>query len=421
MARPNPPGNIRRHDPDLPSARTHGLIIFLILAILGLGAYIYYSWNIRRAGDDRPSFREVLLPVGAGADQIESGGALPDLLAGEADPGTNPTVSEVKRPNPPPAGDNNIGPGSAAAPGTGLSLSGVPSDRLAGDETGEDIKINGAAKTPRRNAASHTPLVRAPVEGIDRMSPFGRVPYPSSDGRKALSVYAKPFTPTLGKKYVAIVVGGLGINGGETRRAISALPETVTLAFAAEAPQLQGWINQARANGHEVMIELPMKDKAVGDTVSAYTLAPANQAAVNIRNLDYLMSRAQGYFAVTNYGGARLIPNQNSVRPILAHLANAGLGFIYDGALRGSNILALAGAEKLPAQEGKVILDEKAQSARAVRTALATLQALAGDPGAAPIGMGFAYPGTIDGIASWAKNRPKQIEIVPVSYLLQAR
>ena len=94
------------------------------------------------------------------------------------------------------------------------------------------------------------------------MSPFGKVPYIAPDGRRALTSYAKPFTPQAGKQYISVVIGGLGINPALTRRAINELPGSVTLSFAVHAPGLQLWINQARARGHEVLIELPMEANA---------------------------------------------------------------------------------------------------------------------------------------------------------------
>jgi len=74
-----------------------------------------------------------------------------------------------------------------------------------------------------------------------------------------LSAYKRPFSAGSGKRPVSIIIGGLGVNRSLTNQAINELPADVTLSFAAHAPGLQNWINQARAKGHDVFIEPPME------------------------------------------------------------------------------------------------------------------------------------------------------------------
>ena len=51
------------------------------------------------------------------------------------------------------------------------------------------------------------------------------------------------------------MIGGLGLNAKDTRQAIEQLPPEITLSFVPYADGLQGWIDLARANGHEVLLE----------------------------------------------------------------------------------------------------------------------------------------------------------------------
>ena len=55
------------------------------------------------------------------------------------------------------------------------------------------------------------------------------------------------------------MVGGLGLNASATKAAIERLPPEITLSFVAYSDGLQGWIDMARANGHEVLLEAPME------------------------------------------------------------------------------------------------------------------------------------------------------------------
>lgn len=281
----------------------------------------------------------------------------------------------------------------------------------------EQISIDGRIiNDNQQTITKYTPLVRAPIAGLSRTTAFGKVPHPHEDGRTALVAYAKPFTAKADAKYISLVVGGLGLNPAITRKAIDNLPGAVTLSFAADAPGLQGWINKARAHGHEVMIELPMQGSGPLET---RTLTIAGPDLTNIKNLEYLLSRAQGYFAVTNYDGDRLVNDETALLPIIKTLKEAGLGFIYDGAIDNTRIAPLAKREGFALVSANGYIDEKQQDMAYVQR---NIQIIAQDSyDNVPIGMGFAYAGTIDGIKSWLATKPKDTEIAPVSYALKKR
>ena len=62
----------------------------------------------------------------------------------------------------------------------------------------------------------------------------------------------------------------------------------------------------------------------------------------NRRNLDRLLSRASGYFAVTNYNGDLFLQRSDSVVPMMATLSEAGLGFVFDGSMTAPSLPTLA-------------------------------------------------------------------------------
>ena len=64
----------------------------------------------------------------------------------------------------------------------------------------------------------------------------------------------------------------------------------------------------ARAAGHEVMLEAPMEpsDYPTNDP-GPYTLLADSQPPETVRRLEWLLSRASGYFGGTNYLGARFV------------------------------------------------------------------------------------------------------------------
>ncbi len=248
------------------------------------------------------------------------------------------------------------------------------------------------------------PLVQAPIAGLTVPGPGGFLPVIGRDGRTPFQAYARPFVSN-GKPKIAVVVGGLGLNGAATRAAIEKLPPEVTLSFVPYADGLQGWIDQARANGHEVMLELPMEplDYPANDP-GKYTLMANAAPQETVRRLEWLLARTTGYFAVTNYMGGRFVTSDSAMGVLMGALKSRGLGFLDDGsAIRRG----LGGA---PRASANAVIDEQL-SAEAIDQQLLKLEAEALAHGQA-LGSGFSYPVTVDQVTRWASvlaNRGYQL------------
>jgi len=376
--------------------RKHGFSAVLLLAIIALSTVTWLNLSAKNKPVSRTS-TEISLPTPMDVEASNEVLPLPDLLELDNIPqNANPTEQ--------------------------VNMVGAPQNRPASTlpsqpaQSGPMLIDGRAINNNQQTIRKFTPLVRAPIDGFSRTTPSGSVPSPHADGRSVLTAYAKPFTPQDETKYISLVVGGLGLNPAITRQAIDNLPGAVTLSFAADAPGLQGWVDKARAHGHEVMIELPMQGNGATET---RTLTISGPDTANIKNLEYLLSRAHGYFAVTNYDGDRLVNDETALLPIIKTLKNAGLGFVYDGAIDNARIDPLAKREGLPLVSAYGYLDDKQQDSISVRRSIQTLAKESYEN--VPIGMGFAYGGTIDGIKSWLASKPKDTEIAPVSYALKKR
>ncbi|NNC37358.1 MAG: hypothetical protein HKO02_07870 [Hyphomonadaceae bacterium] len=399
-------GPIRRQSRKMPSVKKHGLSAFLVLLIFGVAAFAVVNFQESDETQNAVTGPEITLPKQIAPDPGPAETALPDLLAADNIPlDENPTENIAL-----------IGAPDTTAPITGPRPPDTGSEPAPGSKTilidGSPIQDSGASLN------TSAPLTRAPIQGLSRTSPFGQVPHPATDGRTAYKSYAKPFTPASGKSHIALVVGGLGVNSIVTRRAISELPGEVTLSFAADTPDLQTWVNQARARGHEVMIEVPMESTNFDplEPGAVYTLMSSGPDSENIRNLDYLLSRAEGYFAVTNYGGDKLIKSEKTLTSILTHMGDAGLGFLYDGIASGSRVDTLGNAVGLKTVSAQSLLDADIQNRSTVRSKISTLRD--GTSVKVPIGMGFSYGSTIDGIKDWILNKPANIELAPASFAM---
>jgi polysaccharide deacetylase 2 family uncharacterized protein YibQ len=402
--------HVRRQARKTPSLKKHGFSALLLLAIVILSLFIWInaqnSENVRLVQSEK----EIPLPEPVAIDTTTNGEKLPDLLAPDNIPlDENPTdILEM------------IGTATVDAdPSTGPRPPSVNIDPVNTDSQPKTILIDGSPLGGTQSIITIAPpLPRAPIAGLTRTTAAGEVPHPAPDGRTALKSYARPFSPVAGKSYVSVIVGGLGVNTALTRRAINELPADVSLAFAAESANLQSWINQARARGHEVLIELPMEGSEFNsnDPGAEYTLMVGNSESVNIGNLDYLLSRAQGYFAVTNYGGDKLVRDQKALEPILKALGEAGLGVIYDGSEKNTRFNTVGQRVKTTTVTAQTLLDADTQSHDAVIAILSSLQP--SESVKVPIGMGFSFASTIDGINDWVAAKPRNTELAPASYAL---
>jgi polysaccharide deacetylase 2 family uncharacterized protein YibQ len=266
-----------------------------------------------------------------------------------------------------------------------------------------------------------SPLPRAPIAGLTEVGPNGVLPIVASNGRTPAQAYARPFTAQQARPLLAVVVGGLGFNARATTQAIDELPPEITLSFVPYADNLQAWIDRARAAGHEVLLELPMEpfDPEADDT-GPQTLLASAPAQQNITRLEYLLSRASGYFGVTNYQGARFATSAQASAPVVQQLRRRGLAFISTGIGQRTALNVEAQRAGMPTAAADRIIDVR-READAIDDQLLNLEALALQNQSA-IGAGFAYPVTIEQVGRWAADvESRGYQLAPASAVLAAR
>jgi hypothetical protein len=271
----------------------------------------------------------------------------------------------------------------------------------------DDARLDGATAAPGSG------LGQAPLAGFFTQGPGGPLPVIAPDGRTPAQAYARPFSAD-GKPRVALIIGGLGLNAKATREAIEGLPPQVTLSFVPYADGLQGWIDQARAAGHEVLIEAPMEPKDFPENdPGPYTLMADGQPQETTRRLDWLLSRASGYFGVTNYLGSKFVASSAAMNVFETELRQRGLAFIDDGS--ASHI-----GGGIPRASADRIVDDQLDGA-AIEAQLTALETQAQRSGQS-MGSGFAYPVTLAEVARWTAGlAARGIELAPASALATRR
>jgi polysaccharide deacetylase 2 family uncharacterized protein YibQ len=266
--------------------------------------------------------------------------------------------------------------------------------------------------------ANATPAMA--MAGIDQRllekSRYGMIPA-VAEGLKPFTVYAANADRTRAAKMpvIAIVVGGLGVGAAKTADAIMKLPAAVTLAFTPYGADPAKLTERARAQRHEILLQIPMEpfdypDNDPGPQTLLTSLTPEQ----NIDRLYWHLSRFQGYAGIANFMGARFIATDAVMQPIIREAAKRGLGYLDDGSTPRSAAPSLTAAQSMPFAKADFTIDAVPTSAEIDRT-LVKLETLAKERGLA-VGIASALPISIERIAAWTKTLDSRgIMLVPLT------
>lgn len=249
-------------------------------------------------------------------------------------------------------------------------------------------------------------------------SKYGPLPRIADDGRRPAEIYArKAGAVPDGMPRIAILVGGLGVGSAATQAAIDKLPPEVSLGFAPYGEDLQQWADEARAHGHETVMQVPMEPfDFPNNDPGPQTLLTTLPTPANLKRLYWSMGRIAGYVGLSNFMGAKFTADSDALRPVLTEAAHRGLLFIDDGASPRSLVTQLAPGLGLAAARSAVTIDA-VPTPDAIDAALVTLEALARRDGSA-IGVAGPTPVTLERIVKWAATlKSRGIALVPVSAL----
>jgi uncharacterized protein len=264
------------------------------------------------------------------------------------------------------------------------------------------------------------PTTATAMAGIDarllEKSRYGMIPV-VADGLKPFTVYAADADRTKAAKMpvVAIVVGGLGVGAAKTADAIMKLPPAVTLAFTPYGADPAKLAERARAQRHEILLQVPMEpfdypDNDPGPQTLLTTLTPEQ----NIDRLYWHLSRFQGYAGIANFMGARFTATDAVMQPIIREAAKRGLGYLDDGSSQRSAAPSLTTAQAMPFAKADFTIDAVPTSAEIDRT-LVKLETLAKERGLA-VGIASALPISIERLSAWIKTLDSRgIMLVPLT------
>jgi uncharacterized protein len=363
--------------------------------LLGLFGLVVAAWGIF-ANDPLGGEPVAVVATGAGASHVDAGAALDQQYGHSGAASTAPNGAAVAK----------IAAGQPAPSPGGKTVTII--DGSSGKSRDVLIPGNGAGGAPK---ASLDPK-------LFETTRHGMIPKIGPDGARAFALYAEKRDVPDNKKdwpRIAVIVGGLGISASGTADAVAQLPPPVTFALAPYGVDLEKLADQARAQKHEVLLQVPMEPFDYPDNdPGPQTLLTSLSADQNIDRLYWLMSRFQGYVGMLSYMGGKFTAAEASLSPVLRESAKRGLIYVDDGASTRSIASQLAGSQNLPFAKTDIVIDA-VPTPTEIDHALARLELSAREHGTA-VGLATALPATVARIADWTKTvESRGFVLVPIT------
>ena len=304
---------------------------------------------------------------------------------------------------------------STAAPAASSIPANEPVDRTrTGSLEGGVMVYRGLGPGSTAAPSGTGPLVIDVSRAID--DPLGKVRGAPAPGAKAMVTPTAPSQPA--QPRVAIFVSGMGLDAGATRTAIETMPAAVTLAFLPYGTAVAANVGAAKAKGHEVLLQLPMRNDG-GSSPGPHALRADAPTEVLKGDLAWLMDRFAGYDGVSNLLGAPVTADTGAMSLVLKTAGARHLFYLDDGTSRRSVAKILAADLNVEVAGTDLVLDATSDPA-VVRANLDQLVAIAKRKGTA-IGMASGLPEHLGTIARFAGEiGDRGVVLVPVGTLAHA-
>ncbi len=255
--------------------------------------------------------------------------------------------------------------------------------------------------------AAMVPLVpRSP-----KAAPKAAIVEPPAWQRYAVAPPEQPREPM-----IAIVLDDMGPNRKGTERALN-LPAPVTFSFLPYAPDVAAFVKTARQRGHEIIVHVPMEPVGPADP-GPHALRIAQTPDEIRANLDWNLSRFDGYVGINNHMGSRFTSDAADMGVVADELKKRGLLLLDSRTSAGTQAANVARASGLPTLSRDVFLDNDEEGS-AVAAEFSHLEKIAREHGAA-IAIGHPRPETLDLLEKWIPEaRARGFTLVPLTAILR--
>ena len=182
----------------------------------------------------------------------------------------------------------------------------------------EDVPIEDKTVTVAIEQAVQSPAeLETVVETIDTINQDDR--------------FIGPFDRTDTKPRIGIIVKGLGLYQGRTKKAILDLPPAVTLAFSPYVSDISLWVGESIKSRHEALIAIPMEPQDFPNIdPGMLALMRGIEPEENSARLDQISAMVTGNVGFMNSIGNAYLEEPENLRGIYAWVRGEGALFVED-------------------------------------------------------------------------------------------
>lgn len=262
--------------------------------------------------------------------------------------------------------------------------------------------------------------VRPPATTVAMLpppAPPAQPPVQAPSGNAALwRKNALPAEVPPGRPIIAIVIDDMGLDRNRSARMVG-LHGPLTLSWLPYARDLSAQSKAARANGHELMLHMPMEPSVKADPGPNALLVSLDKGEI-VKRFRAALDSFDGYVGVNNHMGSRFTADRAALAPVLAELHRRGLLWLDSRTTPNSAGIGLARELKMPWVGRDIFLDNE-ETVAAVKAQLAKTEQVAKRQGYA-VAIGHPHDATIEALASWLPDVQKRgFVLVPVSAVVR--
>lgn len=239
---------------------------------------------------------------------------------------------------------------------------------------------------------------------------------PAAGNREVAALTEQAPAAPAGRPRISIIMDDLGLNAAATRRTL-ALPKGVTLSFLPYGKAAPSLAEEARAEGHEIMLHLPMEPRGKADAGPDALKTDMSPAEIE-ETLRRQLGAFKGYTGINNHMGSRFTEDVRALIPVMRVLKEQGLFFVDSRTSQTSRAADVGRMAGVPAISRDVFLDHE----RGPDHLLHQLQLLEDHARQTGHAVAIAHPHelTLEILEVWLRSlEGKGFDLVPVSALIE--
>ena len=309
-----------------------------------------------------------------------------------------------------------------------LSYGEVPEYELIEPAAGEsDVEAN-----PELKLESEPKINQNPETYTQKHAPEAEEIKLANVGKKAFEVYTHAPVEVEEDKYpddtdkgnyikpegtgkIAIIIDDMGVS--LRSKLVEVLPGPLTLSYLPYAEDLKERVQRAHANGHELMVHMPMEPLNGNLDAGPHVLMTSQSEEDMLDTLDWGLTQFEGYDGINNHMGSRITADKEAMDKVMAVLKEKGLFFVDSRTINSSVAAQSARDAGIPYAVRDIFLDHEV-TPEFIQNALKKLEDKASARGYA-IAIAHPHKETIDALKDWIPSlEEKGLTLVPVNELL---